>query len=305
MDPIGLGTFLRTRREALQPEDVGLPRGPRRRTSGLRREEVSALVGMSPDYYARLERGAGPQPSEQMVAALARGLRLSLPERDHLFTLAGHDTPRRAPRADHVAPALMRVLDRLQDAPAQVMGGLGETLIQTPLAAALLGDQTHYTGPARSAVYRWFTDPTSRDIYLAEDHDLHARTFTAQLRHAAARNGPRSAAAALAQQLSRESREFAAIWEQHEVGLNYTEPKRFTHPDVGRLDLHCQTLLDPATDHTLLIFTATPGTPSHETLRLLAAIDPARQPTSERRPANRGRERPGVYLRNGVSGVVG
>jgi len=139
MDPIGLGTFLRTRREALQPEDVGMPRGARRRTSGLRREEVASLVGMSPDYYARLERGAGPQPSEQMVAAIARGLRLSLAERDHLFTLAGHTTPRRTSRTDHVAPALMRVLDRLQDTPAQVMGGLGETLVQTPQAVALLG----------------------------------------------------------------------------------------------------------------------------------------------------------------------
>ncbi len=139
MDLVGLGAFLRTRRAALQPEDVGLPRGPRRRTSGLRREEVASLVGMSPDYYARLERGAGPQPSEQMVAAIARGLRLSLPERDHLFTLAGHTTPRRTSRTDHVGPALMRVLDRLQDTPAQVMGGLGETLVQTPQAVALLG----------------------------------------------------------------------------------------------------------------------------------------------------------------------
>ena len=89
MDLVGLGAFLRTRRAALQPEDVGLPRGPRRRTSGLRREEVASLVGMSPDYYARRERSAGTQPSEQMVAAIARGLRLSLPERDHLFTLSG------------------------------------------------------------------------------------------------------------------------------------------------------------------------------------------------------------------------
>ncbi len=272
MDPIGLGTFLRTRREALQPEDVGMPRGPRRRTSGLRREEVASLVGMSPDYYARLERGAGAQPSEQMVAAIARGLRLSLPERDHLFTLAGHSTPRRTSRTDHVAPALMRVLDRLQDTPAQVMGGIGETLVQTPLAVALLGDQTHYVGRARSAVYRWFIDPSSRDIYLAEDHPLHGRTFTAQLRQAAARRGPHSAAADLARELRERSTEFAATWDEHEIGLSYSEPKRFTHPEVGRLDLHCQTLLDPDTDHTLLVFTATPGTASHDTLQLLAVL---------------------------------
>jgi transcriptional regulator with XRE-family HTH domain len=272
VDLVGLGVFLRHRRAALQPEDVGLPRGPRRRTSGLRREEVAALVGMSPDYYARLERGAGLQPSEQMVAAIARGLRLSLPERDHLFTLSAHTTPRRTSRTDHVGPALMRVLDRLQDTPAQVMGSLGETLVQTPQAVALLGDQTHYSGPARSAVYRWFTDPTSRDIYLAEDHDVHGRVFTAQLRHAAAGHGPRSEATELARELCERSPEFAAVWADNEIGLNHSEPKRFTHPVVGRLDLHCQTLLDPDTDHTLLVFTATPGTTSHNTLQLLTVL---------------------------------
>lgn len=272
MDATALGDFLRNRREALQPEDVGLPRGQRRRTTGLRREEVSALVGMSPDYYARLERGAGPQPSEQMVAALARGLRLSLAERDHLFTLAGHVAPQRTVRADHVGPALMRVLDRLQDTPAQVMGGHGETLVQTPLAVALLGDETRYTGPNRSVVYRWFTDASSRDIYLADDHDLHGRTFTAQLRDAAARRGPRSAAADIARQLLERSPEFAAVWNEHEIGLDYTQLKRFTHPSVGRLDLYCQILLDPGTEHTLLVFTATPGSPSQETLHLLSVI---------------------------------
>jgi transcriptional regulator with XRE-family HTH domain len=239
MDATGVGTFLRTRREALQPEDVGLPRGQRRRTSGLRREEVAALVGMSPDYYARLERGAGPQPSEQMVAAIARGLRLSLVERDHLFTLTDHIAPRSTARGDHVGPGLMRVLDRLQDTPAQVMGSLGETLIQTPLAVALLGDQTHYTGLNRSVVYRWFTDLASRDIYLAEDHDLHGRTFTAHLRQAVTSRGPKSAAADLARQLQAISAEFTAVWNEHEVGLN---------------------------------FAATPGSPSSDTLQLLAVV---------------------------------
>ncbi len=277
MDLVGLGAFLRTRREALQTEDVGMPRGLRRRTSGLRREEVSSLVGMSPDYYARLERGDGTQPSEQMAAAIASGLRLSLAERDHLFTLAGHSTPRRTSRTDHVAPALMRILDRLQDTPAQVMGGLGQTLVQTPLAVALLGEQTHYEGAARSAVYRWFTDPASRNIYLPEDHDLHGRTFTAQLRQASAR-GSRSPAADLALELRQKSPEFAGLWDEHEIGLNYSEPKRFTHPQVGRLDLHCQTLLDPDTDHTLLVFTATPGTTSYDTLQLLAVVGHSLKP---------------------------
>ena len=97
IDRGGLADFLRRRRESLQPEDVGLPRGQRRRTNGLRREEVASLCHMSADYYARLERERGPQPSTQMVAAIAQGLHLSLDERDHLFRLAGHQPPPRGP----------------------------------------------------------------------------------------------------------------------------------------------------------------------------------------------------------------
>ncbi|MFE9097269.1 helix-turn-helix transcriptional regulator [Streptomyces sp. NPDC007264] len=272
MDRSQFAEFLRCRREALQPEDVGLPRRPRRRARGLRREEVAELSGMSTDYYARLERGAGPQPSEQMIAAIARGLRLSLPERDHLFLLAGHDTPRRSLRADHIGPGLMRILDRLQDTPAQIMGSLGETLVQTRPAMALLGDETHHTGPARSAVYRWFTDPSSRLIHPASDHPVHGRIYTAQLRRAAARQGPHSPAAALVRRLLDESEEFAVIWNEHQVGLTHTDAKRFVHPEVGELTLHCQTLLDPDQEHALLVFTATPGTESHDKLKILEAV---------------------------------
>ncbi|MEU1629801.1 helix-turn-helix transcriptional regulator [Streptomyces sp. NPDC020096] len=272
MDRSELADFLRGRREALQPEDVGLPRRPRRRARGLRREEVAELSDMSTDYYARLERGTGLHPSEQMIAAIARGLRLSLAERDHLFLLAGHGIPRRALRGDHVSPGLMRILDRLQDTPAQIMGSLGETLVQTRLATALLGDQTHYTGPARSAVYRWFTDPSSRLIYPASDHPAHGRIYTAQLRRAAAEHGPHSPAAALANRLLDESEEFAAIWGEHQVGLTYTDEKRLIHPEVGELTLHCQMLLDPDQEHSLLVFTATPGTESYDKLQLLTVI---------------------------------
>jgi len=107
-----LADFLKTRREALQPEDVGLPRGTRRRTHGLRREEVAALAGMSPDYYSRLEQQRSKQPSEPMLAAIARALHLTLDERDHLFRVSGHNAPHRVPRSDHVNPGLMRILTR-------------------------------------------------------------------------------------------------------------------------------------------------------------------------------------------------
>jgi transcriptional regulator with XRE-family HTH domain len=272
VDRPSLGAFLRARREALQPEDVGLRRGSRRRAAGLRREEVAELCDMSADYFARLERGNGPQPSPQMAAAIARGLRLTPDERDHLFLLCGHRTPHRRLRGEHVSPGLMRIMDRLQDTPAQVMGPLGETLLQTPPAVALLGAETHYTGDARSAPYRWFTDPAARERYLPDDHGQSGRINVAALRAASTREGPRSEAAGLVANLLRLSEEFASLWDLQEVGLRWSNAKRFVHPQVGRIDLFCQSLLDPDQSQALLTFTATPGTESHEKLALLAVL---------------------------------
>ncbi|WP_204001528.1 helix-turn-helix transcriptional regulator [Virgisporangium aurantiacum] len=271
MDRAALGAFLRARREALQPEDVGLGRGPRRRTRGLRREEVADLCGMSVDYLARLERGHGPQPSQPMAAALARGLRLTPAERDHLFLLCGYRSHERL-RGEHVSPGIMRVLDRLRDTPAQVMGPLGETLVQTPPAVALLGDQTRYTGPARSAPYRWFTDPAARDRYHPAEHQHNSRLNVALLRAAAGRDGPRSRASFLVAGLLRASAEFAALWERQEVGLGWGGTKRFVHPEVGELELFCQGLHDPDQAQSLLVFTATPGTASYDKLALLNVL---------------------------------
>jgi transcriptional regulator with XRE-family HTH domain len=275
-----LADFLRKRREALQPEDVGLARGPRRRTSGLRREEVAELAGMSTDYYSRLERGTGPKPSDQMAAAIARGLRLTLADRDHLFVLIGHQAPARPHRDDHVSPGMMRIVDRLDDTAAMVVGACGETLVQTRLARALFGDQTHYVGLARATVFRWFTDPSSRQVYLQDDHHLHGRYFVSQLRGALTRLGPKSFAAQVAQQLGKVSGEFAAIWSEHEVGVQHLEQKRFRHREVGRMDLHCQILLDPDQAHSLLVFTADPGTSSYENLHLLSIIGDHRNTTA-------------------------
>ncbi|MFI5474622.1 helix-turn-helix transcriptional regulator [Streptomyces cacaoi] len=272
MDQSGLATFLRRRREALQPDDVGVPPGQRRRTPGLRREEVAALCGMSTDYYSRLERGRGPQPSEQMITAIARGLRLTLDERDHLFVLAGHNAPARTTRDDHVNAGMMRILDRLEDTPAQVVTATGETIVQTPLAVALLGDQTRFTGLTRSVIYRWFTDPNERTNYAPDDHPTHSRVYVAQLRTVASREGRGSHAAALADRLCAESSEFAQLWTQHEVGISYTNRKRILHPQVGMISLHCQTLVDPDQAQSLLVFTAIPGTEDHDKLRLLSVI---------------------------------
>ncbi|WP_444530135.1 helix-turn-helix transcriptional regulator [Specibacter sp. AOP5-B1-6] len=275
MDQIAVGTFIRTRRDALQPEDVGLRRGPRRRTTGLRREEVADLADMSSDYLARLERGAGPQPSVQMVNALARALRLNIDERDHLLLLAGHPAPSRSGSSSHVSPGLMRILDRLTDTPAQVMGSVGETLAQNVSAIALLGDHSHFKGAERSAAYRWFTDSASRTIYPAADHDHHSRFQVSQLRASAARLGPSSAAAELVHRIQERSAEFAALWDENQIGVRNSEEKRFVHPEVGELSLYCQVVLDPDQMQTLLVFTATPGTESADKAELLNVVGTA------------------------------
>ncbi|WP_194288458.1 helix-turn-helix transcriptional regulator [Ornithinicoccus halotolerans] len=272
IDRPGVAAFLRHRREALQPEDVGLPRGRRRRTGGLRREEVAGLCHMSTDYYARLERGTGPQPSEQMLASIAQGLHLSVAERDHLFRLAGHRPPGRGAPSEHISPGLLRIFDRLQDTPAEIVTELGETLRQTPLGVALTGETTSFAGPARSIGYRWFTDPCSRRLYAPDDHPFLSRLWVSGLREVIALRGRPSRAAALADDLLERSEEFRTIWDRHEVGVRPSEVKRFAHRELGTLELTCQTLTDPAQSHSLLVYTAVPGTESDEKLRLLSVI---------------------------------
>lgn len=273
-DREALAGFLRTRRDSLQPEDVGLVRGARRRTEGLRREEVAALSHMSVDYYARLERGDGPLPSEQMLAAIAQGLHLTVAERDHLFRLAGHQPPVRGGSHEHISPGMLRILDRLHDTPAEIVTELGETLRQTPLGVALTGDTASIRGPERSIGYRWFSDPRSRELYAEADHPFLSRLWVSGLREVAARRGPDSRAARFAEDLLVRSAEFRALWELHEVGIRPNEVKRFRHPQLGELELTCQSLVDPEQSQALLVYTAIPGTESHDKLQLLSALGP-------------------------------
>lgn len=272
IDRAALAEFLRRRRESLQPEDVGLPRGHRRRTSGLRREEVALLAHMSTDYYSRLEQERGPQPSEQMIASIAQGLHLSLDERDHVMRLAGHHPPDRGTSGEHISPGMLRIFDRLQDTPAEIITELGETLRQTPLAVALTGELTRLTGPARSIGYRWFTDPATRALYAPEDHPFMSRLFASGLRGTVTLRGPGSRAAYLADLLLESNAEFRAAWELHEVGVRPNETKHFVHPELGDLELACQILVDPGQSHSLLVYTAVPGSESYEKLELLAVI---------------------------------
>ncbi|GIF20286.1 transcriptional regulator with XRE-family HTH domain [Actinoplanes tereljensis] len=276
MDRARLADYLRTRREALQPEDVGLPRGPRRRTRGLRREEVAVLSDMSIDYYTRLEQPRGPQPSPPMLGALARGMRLSMEERDHLFQLAGYATPARTADGEHVNPGMLRIFDGLRDAAAQVVTHVGETLLQTPLHVALMGDAGRYTGLARSFHYRWFTDPASRLIYPLDERDEQSRLIVADLLTAYTRKSTK--AQAIVGDLRARSPEFAALWRQHPVAGTYCGPVRLEHPEVGELELHCQRLIDPDQSQQLVVYTG-----AHEKLRLLSVIGPATPGTTSSR----------------------
>lgn len=271
MDREDLADFLRRRREALQPDDVGLPAGRRRRTAGLRREEVAGLAAMSTDFYARIEQRRGSRPSRETIAALSRALRLSLDERDHLFNLAGYEPPPRGIRADHVSPPLLRILDHL-DVPGQVTSDLAVTLAQNDLAIALLGDHSVFEGPARSHFHRWFLDPEARVHTPADEHERTSRTYVASLRAVHGRNRDDPEARELVELLLADSPEFAALWDQHEVGLRRDTRKRLIHPEVGLLELDCQVLTAENQTERLVVFTAAPGTESAERLQLLSVV---------------------------------
>jgi transcriptional regulator with XRE-family HTH domain len=271
VDRESLADFLRRHREQLTPDDVGLRPGTRRRTSGLRREEVAQLAHMSTDFYTRLEQQRGSRPSEQMVASIARALRLTPDERDHLFVLAGHVAPLRGFRTDHVSPSLRRVLDSI-DTPAQISSDLGVTLVQNPLAEALLGVRTQHTGLRRSTFYRWFTDPVERERFHPDDHHLHSRSYAAALRAVHGRWSEDHETDELVDHLVRESAEFAELWERHEVTNTINLRKRFVHPLVGPLALDCQILTAENLMEQLVVFTAAPGSEDAKQLELLAVI---------------------------------
>lgn len=272
MDRSALAEFLHARRDALRPEDVGLPPGARRRVPGLRRDEVAALTGMSTDYYTRLEQGRGPHPSEQMVSALARALRLSYDERDYLYRLVGLNVPSRTSLDTHVVPALARVLDRLDDTPALILSALGETLRQNRLATALLGDHSRYTGLARSAIYRWFTDSAERELYPEVDRPRQGLAQVAGLRTAYATAGPRSTASTLVRELQKRSPEFAGIWATHVVGTRFADHKTLVHAQVGAIELDCQVMFNEDQSQALLVLTAEPRSDAAEKLALLSVV---------------------------------
>ncbi|WP_030934093.1 helix-turn-helix transcriptional regulator [Streptomyces sp. NRRL S-646] len=272
MNRAELADFLRRGRARLDPSDVGLTSGARRRTPGLRREEVAQLAGMSVDYYTRLEQSRGPRPSRQMLTALARALRLTDDERDHLFHLTGEEPPRRGTVSDHVRPGLLLVLDRLHDTPAMVGTDCGEVLAQNAMSKALSGDVSARPPRDRNMLRRFFLDPAARELFPPEDVAEHARVHVANLRAVAAARPDDPEPAALVAELRASSEEFALLWDDHEVAVRRQSTKRFRHPVVGLLELDCEVLLNEDDHHMLVIHTARPGTEAYERLQLLRVV---------------------------------
>ncbi|MFJ5841328.1 helix-turn-helix transcriptional regulator [Streptomyces shenzhenensis] len=248
MDRSRLADFLRRRRAALVPD-----RPSARRVVGLRREEVAERAFISTDYYTRLEQRRGPRPSEQVTAALASALQLTPDERDHLFALVGHNPPIRATGIEQIDPALGLVLDSLDREAALVTSNTGQTLLQNPLARALFGDQTQFTGLDRSGYYRWFARPEERDIYPADVHAAQSQTYAAGIR-AAMDIGPDAAEmTATMTALLAVSAEFAALWSRHEVHVCRQETTAVLHPVAGRIDLDCHVVFGASRRQKLLV----------------------------------------------------
>ncbi|WP_225726118.1 MULTISPECIES: helix-turn-helix transcriptional regulator [unclassified Nocardia] len=268
MDKHALADFLRRRRAGLRPDEVGLHPDPkrRRRTPGLRREEVAWLADISANYYERLEQARAPRPSPQVLTALARVLRLGPDEQRYLTQLAGHEPSRPGIPDDEVPAGVLLMLERLTEAPAYVQNVRYDVLAWNALAAELFDafDTERNLlriafGSRRERVSCGGRDGAARFV----------RQAVTELRAAAVRypNDPRIPE--LIEWLSTRDIDFRNGWAAHEVAPSATIWKRFEHPEVGTIELDAQTLSVPGHDHRIVIYTAEPGSPAADALREL------------------------------------
>jgi transcriptional regulator with XRE-family HTH domain len=272
MDHDELAGCLRSWRDRLRPADVGLPAGGHRRAPGLRREEVAQLAGLSVDYLARLEQGRASNPSPSVLAPLARTLRLTDEERDHLFRVAGHAEPGAGRINRHLTPGVQRVLDRLGDVPVIVLDASGQVIAANPLATALTGDLSAEPPRMRNIVWRHFTGVPSRIVRRPDDDREMEVATVADLRDALGRYPADEPLRELVEDLLRVSPRFAELWEQRAVARRPASRKTFDHPEVGRLTLDCDVLTVQGSDLRLVVYTAPPGSPDAEALALLDAV---------------------------------
>jgi transcriptional regulator with XRE-family HTH domain len=274
MDKQELGAFLRSRRERLRPEDVGLPSGPRRRTPGLRREEIAVLAHISTEYYVRLEQGRAPRPSGEVLAGLAGTLRLTDAESDHLHVLAGTAPIRTGLHRRDVRPSILALLERLPQTAAFVTSAAFEVLAWNDLAAALMEDFAGLTPEDRNLARRAFLRPARSDatLYGVSDAAEFRHHVVMELRAALARYPSDPAVTGLVEELRDGSTEFARLWERHDVQAAPVLTKTFRHPVVGEITVDCDSLRLTDRDQRLVLYSAPPGSHGAEALALLNVI---------------------------------
>jgi transcriptional regulator with XRE-family HTH domain len=268
--------FLVSRRARITPEQAGLPLyGTNRRVTGLRREEVALLAGVSTDYYTKLERGSLSGVSESVLEAVAAALQLDESERTHLSDLArtanagSGARQRRAVPRQTVRPSVQRILDSI-GAPAYVRNNRLDLLAVNQLGRALLSDlYTDETSRPNLARYM-FLDPRSRDFYV--EWAAVAKDVVAALRIEAGRNSYDRGLTDLIGELSTRSDDFRIWWASHNVRLHRTSTKKMRHPIAGELELTGEALLLPGdTGLTIITYTVEPATPSAQALQFLTS----------------------------------
>src|SRR5271170_186724 len=228
------GDFLRSRRERLTPSDVGLPNGFRRRTPGLRREEVAMLAGVGTTWYTWLEQGRDVRPSNEVLSAVAGALRLDPIERRHVFVLHDRPAPERRPAgAEQVDEPLRRTLDSLTGQPAFVLGRRWDVLAWNRAAEVVFGPYGRLEGDERNTLHMVFADSDHRRLLV--DWEAVARASLAMFRADCARYSGNPDFERLVARLTRLSPEFAQWWPQREVARPLAGRKRIDHPTAGRM----------------------------------------------------------------------
>ncbi|MET9231364.1 helix-turn-helix transcriptional regulator [Lentzea sp. NPDC003310] len=266
------GRAVRRWRDRISPEAAGLPAGAHRRAAGLRREELSSLAGISVDYVTRLEQGRASNPSSQVVEALARALRLSRAEREHLFRLAELVPPNAAMVPAHVTPSVQRMLDRLAGTPVAVFDASWTLLVANQEYAALMGDSSDLRGNDRNAVWRTFLGDAGRARRTPDELEALRAAQVADLRSAVTRYPADARLKRLVEELRATSERFAELWDSGAVGRHAAARKTIDHPRVGPVMLDCDVLTVAGSDLRVMIYTAEPGTEDAERLALLTVL---------------------------------
>ncbi|MCC2307574.1 helix-turn-helix transcriptional regulator [Cellulomonas chengniuliangii] len=264
-----LSSVLRAWRDRIGPADVGMPPGTGRRARGLRREEVAALAGVSVDYIVRLEQGRATNPSPQLLGALARALRLTDAERDHLYRVAGAAPPDPGVVPRQITPGVQRVLDRLGDVPLAVFSASWDLLLWNPLWAALGGDPSTCSGAERNLVRRMFTTGHAGVEFDDEHEEAFASDLVADLRAACGRYPRDRDLARLVATLRAGSPDFERRWGEARVAEHRASRKIMTRTPVGPIALDCDVLSVPGSDLRIVFYTAAPGSEDGQRLELL------------------------------------